>query len=39
MVEKGEDRPAKHSISRANSAGIFQLDELLRLNNSRIADY
>jgi len=38
MVEEGEDRPAKLLISLANSAGIFQLDELLRLNNPRIAD-
>jgi len=40
-IEPGVDRPVKLSISLANSAGIFQLDELLRhkLNNSSIADY
>jgi uncharacterized protein len=40
-IEQGVDRPVKLSISLANSAGIFQLDELLRhkLNNSSIADY
>jgi uncharacterized protein len=40
-IEQGVDRPVKLTISLANSAGIFQLDELLRhkLKNSSIAAY
>ena len=40
-IEKGEERPVKLLITLANSAGIFQVDELLRhkLMNSTIEDY
>ena len=41
QIKQGVDRPIKLVICLANSAGIFQLDELLRhkLNNSSIADF
>jgi uncharacterized protein len=41
VIEAGEERPVKLVITLANSAGIFQVDELLRhkLQNSSIADY
>ena len=40
-IKKGQDRPVKLVIILANSAGIFQVDELLRhkLQNSSIKDY
>jgi hypothetical protein len=40
-IEAGEERPVKLVITLANSAGIFQVDELLRhkLQNSSIAEY
>ncbi len=40
-IEEGEERPVKLVIALANSAGIFQVDELLRnkLQNSSIKDY
>ncbi len=40
-IEMGDDRPVKLVITLANSAGIFQVDELLRhkLKNSTIEDY
>ena len=40
-IEAGDERPVKLVITLANSAGIFQVDELLRhkLQNSSIADY
>ncbi len=40
-IEKGEQKPVKLVISLANSAGIYQVDELLRhkLQNSSIARY
>lgn len=40
-IEQGSERPVKLVITLANSAGIFQVDELLRnkLENSSIADY
>ena len=40
-IEAGDDRPVRLLISLANSAGIFQVDELLRhkLKNSTIGDY
>jgi metal-dependent HD superfamily phosphatase/phosphodiesterase len=40
-IEKGDDRPVKLVITLANSAGIFQVDELLhhKLKNSTIEDY
>ena len=40
-IEKGETKPVKLVITLANSAGIFQVDELLRhkLQNSSIANY
>ena len=40
-IEKGDNRPVKLLIHLANSAGIFQVDELLRhkLMNSTIEDY
>ena len=40
-IETGDDRPVKLVITLANSAGIFQVDELLRhkLKNSTIEDY
>ena len=41
FIEADDDRPVKLLISLANSAGIFQVDELLRhkLKNSTIGDY
>jgi metal-dependent HD superfamily phosphatase/phosphodiesterase len=40
-IEKGDERPVKLVVTLANSAGIFQVDELLRhkLMNSTIEDY
>jgi len=40
-IERGCDRPVRIIITLANSAGIFQVDELLRhkLKNSSIDDY
>jgi len=40
-IEKGEERPVKVEIIMSNSAGIFQVDELLKrkLRNSSIAPY
>ncbi len=40
-IEVGDDRPVKLVITLANSAGIFQVDELLhhKLQNSTIEDY
>lgn len=40
-IEKGDDCPVKLVITLANSAGIYQVDELLRhkLNNSSIKDH
>lgn len=40
-IEKGDTRPVKLIISLENSAGIFQVDELLhrKLKNSSIKDY
>lgn len=40
-IEEGDERPVKLVIDLANSAGIFQVDELLRnkLQNSSIKDY
>ncbi len=40
-IEKGEKRPVRLIIKMANSAGIFQVDELLRtkLKNSTIEDH
>ena len=40
-LERGAERPIKISIEMSNSAGIFQLDSLLRekLENSTIAPY
>jgi metal-dependent HD superfamily phosphatase/phosphodiesterase len=40
-IEKGDDRPIKLTIKMANSAGIFQVDELLRhkLNNSTLENH
>ncbi len=40
-IEKGDEHPVKLVIELANSAGIFQVDELLRnkLQNSSIKDY
>ncbi len=40
-IEKGNKKPVKMVITLANSAGIFQVDELLRhkLQNSSIANY
>ncbi len=40
-IEPGEKRPVRLMITLANSAGIFQVDELLRhkLKNSSIADH
>jgi len=40
-IQPGDERPVKLLITLANSAGIFQVDELLRhkLKNSSIADY
>ncbi len=40
-IEAGDERPVRLLITLANSAGIFQVDELLRnkLKNSTIADH
>ncbi len=40
-IEKGEKRPVRLTIKMANSAGIFQVDELLRpkLKNSTLEDH
>jgi len=40
-LERGEERPIKISIEMSNSAGIFQLDSLLRekLENSTLSPY
>jgi metal-dependent HD superfamily phosphatase/phosphodiesterase len=40
-IEKGDERPVKLVIKLANSAGIFQVDELLRnkLEKSTIREY
>ena len=40
-IETGDDRPVKIVITLANSAGIFQVDELLRhkLTNSTIEEH
>lgn len=40
-IEPGTDRPVRIAISLGNSAGIFQVDELLRhkLKNSTLAPY
>jgi uncharacterized protein len=40
-IEKGSERPVRVRISMSNSAGIFQVDELLRrkLTNSTLASY
>jgi metal-dependent HD superfamily phosphatase/phosphodiesterase len=40
-IEKGEKKPVKLIITLANSAGIYQVDELLRhkLKNSSIANH
>jgi len=40
-IEKGEERPVKIEVTMTNSAGIFQVDELLKrkLQNSSIYPY
>jgi hypothetical protein len=40
-IEKGQDRPVRISVTLANSAGIFQLDNLLKhkLKNSTLTPY
>jgi len=40
-IEKGDDRPIKLTVKMANSAGIYQVDELLRnkLRNSTLEQY
>jgi uncharacterized protein len=40
-IEKGEERPVRVAVNLSNSAGIFQVDELLRrkLKNSTLAPY
>lgn len=40
-IEKGEDRPVRIAVTLANSAGIFQLDNLLKhkLKNSTLVPY
>jgi uncharacterized protein len=40
-IEPGEEHPVKIVVNLSNSAGIFQVDELLRhkLQNSSISDY
>ena len=40
-IERGEERPVRVAITLSNSAGIFQVDELLRrkLKNSTLAPY
>lgn len=40
-IEKGEERPVRIAVSLANSAGIFQLDNLLKhkLKNSTLVPY
>lgn len=41
QIEKGAERPVRVAITLSNSAGIFQVDELLRrkLKNSTLAPY
>jgi len=41
QIEKGAERPVRLAITLSNSAGIFQVDELLRrkLKNSTLAPY
>jgi hypothetical protein len=41
MIEKGVERPVRVAITLSNSAGIFQVDELLKrkLKNSTLAPY
>lgn len=41
LIEKGVERPVRVAITLSNSAGIFQVDELLRrkLKNSTLAPY
>jgi metal-dependent HD superfamily phosphatase/phosphodiesterase len=41
VIEAGEERPVKIVVTLSNSAGIFQVDELLRhkLQNSSIKDF
>lgn len=41
QIEKGEERPVRIAISLRSSAGIFQIDELLKrkLRNSTLAPY
>jgi len=40
-IEKGSERPVRVAVSLSNSAGIFQVDELLKrkLNNSTLEPY
>lgn len=40
-IEKGEERPLRISVTLGNSAGVFQLDELLKhkLRNSTLEPY
>jgi metal-dependent HD superfamily phosphatase/phosphodiesterase len=40
-IEKGVERPVRVAIMLSNSAGIFQIDELLKrkLKNSTLAPY
>ena len=40
-IEKGDDRPVRIDVELSNSAGIFQVDELLKrkLNNSTLVPY
>ena len=40
-IEKGQDRPVRIAVTLANSAGIFQLDNLLKhkLKNSTLVPY
>lgn len=40
-IEKGEDRPVRIAVTLANSAGIYQLDNLLKhkLKNSTLVPY
>lgn len=41
LIEAGIERPVRIAISLGNSAGIFQVDELLKrkLKNSTLAPY
>jgi metal-dependent HD superfamily phosphatase/phosphodiesterase len=40
-LKRGEERPIRVEITMSNSAGVFQVDELLKrkLKNSSIAPY